>query len=490
METDLRTRAVNDAPVRPERELVLYWMIAARRARSSFALDRAIGWAQELGKPLLVLEALRCDFPWASDRLHRFVLEGMADNRRAFAGSPVAYAAYVEPSRDAGKGLLRALGARASVVVTDELPCFFLPRAVEAAGRRVDARLEAVDSNGLLPLAAAERAFPTAYAFRRFLQRTLPEHLDARPSPAPLARLRLPRLERLPAELRERWPALDEAALDRPDAVIADLPVDHSVGAVDTAGGARAGERVLRAFVERRLGGYAEDRNDVAAPATSGLSPYLHFGHVAAHDVFARIVEHERWKPARLAEQASGKREGWWGMGPAAEAFLDQLVTWRELGHVFCARTAGYDRFETLPDWARETLGEHAPDRREHVYSRAELAAAGTHDELWNAAQRQLLREGGMHNYLRMLWGKKILEWSRTPEEAFETTIDLNNRYALDGRDPNSYSGIAWCFGRFDRPWGPERPIFGKVRYMSSANTRRKMKVDDYLEAYGPDRLF
>jgi deoxyribodipyrimidine photo-lyase len=161
-------------------------------------------------------------------------------------------------------------------------------------------------------------------------------------------------------------------------------------------------------------------------------------------------------------------------------------VTWRELGYNFCSLRPGFDRFESLPDWAKATLARHAQDPRATVYDLPSFAAAQTHDPLWNAAQTQLVREGRIHNYLRMLWGKKILEWTRSPEDALEVMIELNNRYALDGRDPNSYSGIFWVLGRYDRPWGPERPIFGTVRYMSSANTARKMSVKGYLRRFAP----
>lgn len=189
--------------------------------------------------------------------------------------------------------------------------------------------------------------------------------------------------------------------------------------------------------------------------------------------------------PDRLAKSASGKREGWWGASPGAEAWLDQFVTWRELGYNLTSHRDDYDHFESLPDWARATLEKHARDRREYVYSIDELAAAATHDPLWNAAQTQLVREGRIHNYLRMLWGKKILEWTASPREALEIMIELNNRYALDGRNPNSYSGIFWVLGRYDRPWGPERPVFGTVRYMSSQNTQRKLHVEEYQRTYG-----
>jgi deoxyribodipyrimidine photo-lyase len=173
-------------------------------------------------------------------------------------------------------------------------------------------------------------------------------------------------------------------------------------------------------------------------------------------------------------------------MSEAAEGFLDELITWRELGFNMCWQNPDYDQYESLPAWAQATLADHETDIRHHAYSRDEFEQAATHDELWNAAQNQLLTEGRMHNYLRMLWGKKIFEWSATPRDALDTMIDLNNRYALDGRDPNSYSGIFWVLGRYDRAWGPERPIFGKIRYMTSENTARKVRVRDFIEKYRP----
>ncbi len=195
-------------------------------------------------------------------------------------------------------------------------------------------------------------------------------------------------------------------------------------------------------------------------------------------------MEREDWSPGRLADRPTGSREGWWGASGEAEGFLDEIVTWRELGYNMAAKRADHDRYESLPAWARATLEDHLGDERAQVYDLAAFEHAQTHDALWNAAQRQLVREGRIHNYVRMLWGKKILEWTRTPRDALRVMIELNNKYALDGRDPNSYSGIFWCLGRYDRPWGPERAIFGKVRYMSSENTARKVRVADYLRKY------
>ncbi len=236
--------------------------------------------------------------------------------------------------------------------------------------------------------------------------------------------------------------------------------------------------------MKKLLRGYPDDRNQPAADATSGLSPYLHFGHISSHEIFHELVVQEKWSAASLGTRTTGKRSGWWGMSESAEAFLDQFITWRELGYNFSSQREDYDEYDSLPDWAKKTLAKHARDHRPTVYSHEEFAAAATHDPLWNAAERQLLLEGRLHNYLRMLWGKKILEWSPTPEEALATMIELNNKYALDGRNPNSYSGIFWILGRFDRPWGPERPIFGTVRYMSSDNTARKFDVQPYVAKY------
>jgi len=480
----IRITAANSRPARTDGDYVLYWMIAARRTRSSFALQRAAEWAVALGRPLVILEALRCDYPWASDRLHAFVLAGMADNAAALAGAPVLYYPFVERARGEGKGLLEALAGRACAVVTDEYPSFFLPRMVTAAAARLEVLVERIDGNGLLPLAAASRVFPTAFAFRRFLQGELPRHLGAPPVEDPLKGLRLPPPRQLPAEVARRWPPAGPELLAGAPAALASLPVDHHVPVAPLAGGPVAARRVLDRFVAERLAAYAERRNQVSPEGTSGLSPYLHFGQVGAHEVLAAVAAHEGWAPERLGDPVGGRRSGWWGMSESAEAFLDQLVTWRELSFNMSAKRDDHDRYESLPGWARETLARHAADPRPVVYTLDQLTAAATHDPLWNAAQTQLRREGRIHNYLRMLWGKKILEWSPSPQEAAATMLALNDRWALDGRDPNSSSGIFWTLGRYDRPWGPERPIFGTVRYMSSASTARKLDARAYIRAY------
>ncbi len=468
-----RVRLRNEIPVRTDGTHVVYWMTAYRRTQSNYALQRAADWARHLGIPLVVLSALRLDYPWASDRTHAFIIDSMADVVTGLEESNAEVFSYIETDKGAGKGLLAAIAADAALVVGDDAPVFFLPGMAQVAAERLPVAFEAVDHNGLLPLAATNRVFNRAFDLRRYLQRELPPYLDESPATSP---------GELPVAspgllegVRRRWPS---PQLDR--SLLPDLALDHSVAALSKRGGERAAGQTLQRFVGRGLDRYAE-RNHPDEDVASGLSPYLHFGNISVHEVFQAIAEAEHWTPGDLADSSSGARAGWWGMGEGAESFLDQIVTWRDLGYRAAHYVPNNASYGALPNWARATLAEHAGDTREYVYSKAQLEAGETHDDLWNAAQRQLREEGAIHNYLRMLWGKKILEWTASPEEAHDTMFELNDRYALDGRDPNSISGIHWVLGRYDRAWGPERPIFGKVRYMSSESTRRKLRVKGYL---------
>lgn len=482
----LRVTSANDRGVHKDGEYVLYWMIAQRRPTFNAALERAVGWSVQLGKPLLVLEALRVGYRWASDRLHAFILQGMRDNQAHLSEKPCTYFPYVEREAGAGSGLVEALASKAALVVTDDFPCFFLPRMVQALAGRAGVLVEKVDSNGLLPMRAADQVFARAYDFRRFLQKTLSPFLSQTPLPDPFAGKKLPPPIDVDREILLRWPAATQEMLATNAGLLSSLPIDHTVAVATVPGGHRAARRRMTEFLHDRLAKYADDRNEPEKDGTSGLSPYLHFGHLSVHEVMDELARVEEWSPEHLGRKTSGQREGWWNMSPAAEAFLDELITWRELGYNMGHQREDFDRYESLPEWARQTLAEHARDPREHLYSLVEFENADTHDPLWNAAQNQIRREGRMHNYLRMLWGKKILEWSRSPEQALETMIELNNKYGLDGRNPNSYSGIFWVLGRYDRAWGPERPVFGKIRYMSSANTARKFSVDRFITRYAP----
>lgn len=483
----LRIRRLNDATERPDGAYVVYWMVAYRRAASNFALDYAIERSRALGRPLLVVETLKTDYPWASDRLHTFILAGMADNARAFSAAGITYHPYVAPAPQAGKGLIAQLCAQACCLVTDDYPSFIIPGMLQEVAGEVGVAMDAVDSYGLLPLRATDKAYPSAYAFRRALHKLLPEHLMALPAPTLKKAAHLTGAK-MPAKVRARYPEADAEMLEARPAALARLPIDHTVGPGVVPGGRRAGVKLLKKFVDAVLRNYQTHRNHPDLAGQSGLSPYLHFGHVSPHDAFAQLAAREDWQLHHLAEAGRGAKEGFWGMSPEAEAFLDELVTWRELGANMCVhRPHDYAEYASLPDWAKATLAQHTADSREHHYDLTTLAEGKTDDRLWNAAQRQLREEGILHNYMRMLWGKRVLAWTRTPQEALRVLVELNNRYALDGRDPNSYAGIFWTLGRYDRPW-PERPIFGKVRTMTSASTERKLQLKAYLQKYGDAR--
>jgi len=481
-----RLRVLNEAPLRPKGSHVLYWMVGFRRPRWNFSLEHAASLADSLGKPLVVLEALRVGYPWASDRFHQFVLDGMRANAAYFAKKNVFHFPYVEAKAGEGRGLLSALAKDACVIVSDDYPTFFIPKMQEAAASRLDARVELVDSNGLFPMRATEKVFSRAFDFRRHLQRELPKHLGAQPLADPvdaLAPIPKKARENLAALAGKKWlRASEDVLLGK---TLASLPIDHAVPAADLVGGFEAGEARIHEFFAGDIDRYGEERSHPDAQVASGLSPWLHFGHVSTHQIFDELTKNEGWSADQLSTKVNGAREGWWGMSSTAESFIDELVTWREVGFNMCAHRNDYDQYESLPAWARASLELHESDERAYLYSLEQLAASETHDPIWNAAQNELRETGRLQNYLRMLWGKKILEWSPTAREALGAMIELNNKYALDGRDPNSYSGIFWVLGRYDRAWGPERPIFGKIRYMSSENTKRKLRMSEYLDRFG-----
>ncbi|MGD9124541.1 MAG: deoxyribodipyrimidine photolyase, partial [Desulfarculaceae bacterium] len=294
----IRIRALNQAGVNPKGRYVLYWMVAARRVRYNHGLQRAKEMALEMDRPLLILEALRVGYEWASERLHRFIMQGMADNARRLARYPMHYYPYVEEKPGQGKGLLAALAKGSCLVVTDEFPCFFIPRMQKSAAGQVKVRMEAIDSCGLMPLGATEKAFNTAYSFRRFLQKNLPEHLDHPPMPDPLQGARLKPPPKLPREITRKWPPASAAMLKGGSGFLDRLPLDHSVKYASLKGGSGAAEAALTEFISHKLEQY-KDRNQPSASVTSGLSPYLHFGHISPHQVFEELVRNQGWMPFR-----------------------------------------------------------------------------------------------------------------------------------------------------------------------------------------------
>ncbi len=481
----VRVRTLNQYPVNPAGKFVFYWMTAYRRTRFNFALQRAVELANQLHKPLVIFEAIRCNYRWASDRFHQFMLDGIMDNATATQSTNATYYAYVERCANDGKGLVESFSSLACLIVTDDYPCFFHPALYERVASKWHCAIELVDSNTIIPMRCTDRTFTVAHSYRRYMQKEIIKGLPEFPAENPLDLLNSPKLANLPPEILSKWPVWNakEVAKQLKAIELRLIPIDHTVSLANESGGSREAEKVLNRFIHQRLGDYSEGRNRPEQEGSSCLSAYLHFGHMSPHEVFERIVTATKWTPKKL-DKPNGKMNGFWNMGPNAEAFMDQLMTWREIGFNMCWRERNYDRFESLPSWAQKTLDEHSTDKRPTTYEFEQFEQGKTHDPLWNAAQMQLVREGRIHNYLRMLWGKKILHWTKSPRDALRTMIELNNKYALDGRDPNSYSGIFWVLGRYDRAWGPERPIFGKVRYMTSDSTQKKHHIKSYIQKY------
>lgn len=429
------TRVAGDE--NPRGDFVLYWAQASRRLRQNLGLEHAIARADALGVPVVVYEALRPDYPYANDRLHAFVVDGVAQNRRDAAARGLRYLFFLPRTRDEARGVVRRLASRARLVVTDDYPTFILRDQTRAFAARTPVALELVDGNGLLPMRAMPKEQYAAKQFRDRAYKLLERHWT------PIR----------DAEVRRFFRG--DLDVDETLHPIADCAIDHSIAPVATKGGREAALARLEAFVRESLDGYAK-LHSKSPQHTSGLSPYLHFGHLGIHEIAERI----------LAAGASAED---------VDAFLEQAVIRRELSFNLCFFNERHESLEALPDWAKKTLDAHRRDRRKPLYDAAELEAAETYDEVWNAAQQQLLGTGTMHGYLRMLWGKKAIEWMETPEAAHAFLVEQHGKYALDGRDPNTHAGVLWCFGKHDRPWAPQRPIFGMVRWMSSESTRKKL---------------
>ncbi len=424
---------------------VLYWMSREQRAHDNWGLLHA----RELAgarRPLVAAFCLAARFAGAALRQYDFMLAGLEQTARTLAGLGIP---LVLLEGDPGSEIPRlAARLRAGVVVTDFDPLRIKRDWQTRAARALDAPLLEVDGHNVVPCRIA--SYKKEYA----------------------ARTIRPRIHKLLPEFLEEFPILEPQQAPVPELPAPDwararqgLRADPEVAPVPTPSGEAAALAALAAFVSAVLPRYAAGRNDPNAGATSGLSPYLHFGQLA---------------PQRAALDAAAS-----GGGENQAAFLEELIVRRELADNFCLHSPDYDTLDAAPDWARRTLDEHRADPRPYIYSREAFEAGATHDRLWNAAQNQMRASGAMHGYLRMYWAKKILEWSPDPESALATAIALNDRHLLDGRDPNGYTGILWSVaGLHDRPWA-RRPVIGTIRAMTESGCRRKFDVAAYIRRWG-----
>lgn len=429
---------------------VVYWMQRAMRILDNPALDVAIEAGNLLGLPVVVFFSLIPNYPNANLRHYRFLAQGLQDVAEDAAARGVGFVLRRQPDNALAPFLAEV---QAALLVGDENPCREPERWRRTLAARIELPFWTVDADVVVPSRVFGRSFFLLHHFRPHLKRELPKFLVPSRSVEPLY------------PWQPERPVVGIAP--GPDLLKDMQGLDRTVQPTDAfTGGTHAALQQMGRFVSVLLGNYAVARYHPEVQGTSRLSPYLHFGHIGPLTV-ARAVQQDR-QAGRVSADAE-------------ERFLDQLVGWRELSVLFVRHNPNYDTWECAEPWARRTLTEHCADPRPHLYSFLQLERAETADDLWNAAQREMVKTGWMHNYMRMYWAKKILEWAPDPARAFEWAVTLNDRYQLDGRDPNGYAGIAWAIvGKHDRPWF-NRPVFGLVRPMSGASTSKKFDAQSYI---------
>jgi deoxyribodipyrimidine photo-lyase len=440
---DERVQDLNDAEPGDGR-YVLYWMQQSQRAELNHALEYAIHRANELDLPLLVAFGLMDDYPEASARHYHFMLQGLDDVEKALDERDIPF--VLQRGNPAAVAL--GLADDAALLVCDRGYLRHQRQWRDTVASKAPCPVVQVESDVVVPveLVSDKKEFAA-----RTIRPKITRHLDRF----------LVGLRATTTLKNTTRPKVTGEDLSDVDALLGRLKVDTSVPPVPLfTGGTTAATKVLAAFLADSFDTYAQNRNQPQTSDVSHMSKYLHYGQIS---------------PVHIALEAK-KKHG----GTNQDDFLEELIIRRELPMNYVYYEKDYDKYSALPDFARTTLKEHADDERDPTYTRGELEKAETHDEYWNAAMRELVHTGYMHNYMRMYWGKKILEWSASPEAAYRTTLHLNNKYFLDGRDANSYANVAWVFGQHDRGW-TERPVFGKIRYMSAGGLERKADPAAYI---------
>ncbi|UCG31344.1 MAG: deoxyribodipyrimidine photo-lyase [candidate division WOR-3 bacterium] len=437
-----RIMKLNDKPVATNK-YVLYWMQQAQRSEYNHALEYAIDQANKVNKPLIVCFGLTDNFPEANERHYYFMLEGLRETTKSLSARGIKMVIqHGSPEIVAAK-----LAQDACAVITD---CGYLKiqrRWRDYIARNAPCLVTQVETDVVIPVTSTSTHQEySAATIRKKIQKKLNNFL------IPVRKINI---KNHSLHLRFK----DFPVNDTQRAIRA-LKIDRSVARVVVChGGTSVAKELLRSFINKKLSRFPDERNDPSKNMVSSMSPYLHFGQIS---------------PLYIALQVMAAKS------PGTNAFLEELIVRRELSMNYVFYNRQYDSLEGLPEWAQTTLKVHKKDRRPYAYGLSQLEHAETHDKYWNAAQTEMLQYGKMHGYMRMYWGKKIIEWTKDPSQAFKIALYLNNKYELDGRDANGYTGVAWCFGKHDRPW-PERKIFGKVRYMNAEGLRRKFKIDSYV---------
>jgi deoxyribodipyrimidine photo-lyase len=506
MQISERVQLLNDKSANNDGKYILYWMQMFKRTTHNHALNFAVQQANERKIPLVVYEGLKFYYPWANDRLHTFILEGVEEKRKAFAAKGILYLFYLQQDETFPKNVVSELASEACLIVTDDFPCFIIPQHNKRIAERANIPVYAVDSNGIIPMSKFDKENYAAYTIRPRIKRMLPDYdkpfiEENVVCPADYfincedSFLRSPSFFLNSTDFFLRSPSFflsnedfflrsSSFILRSPSfftfndetiaAAVANCAINHDIKPSHVyKGGSLNAHKRLAHFIKEIFPNYNETRNECSVDGSSRLSPYLHFGYLSVFEIVEAV------------NNADVPTE-------SKESFLEELIVRRELAYNFTRFNDKYDSLECLPNWTLETMRKHNADTRDYLYSVEQLERGETHDEIWNAAQRELVETGGMHNYVRMLWGKNVIAWTKSYEEAFAILEDFNNKYALDGRNPNSYAGILWCFGKHDRPWF-ERNVFGTIRYMTSGSSGKKFNAKRYIawtKGFGQPSLF
>jgi deoxyribodipyrimidine photo-lyase len=440
-----RIKLLNDKKIKKGR-YVLYWMQASQRILDNHALAFAIDKANSLNLPLVVFFGIKPNYPEANQRHYFFMLQGLQEVQIKLEEFGINVIFHkISPEYGAVN-----LADDASLLVVDRGYINIQRLWRDYVANRVSCPCIQIESDVIVPLEIASNK-------EEFSAATL------RPKISSLLKKFLIPLKPIQSIKNQRKIDIETLALKDLSKIMNSLNVDKSVKpSIYFKGGTTEALKLLQQFILHHIFFYKQDKNDPVKNCVSNLSPYLHFGQISPLTIALKLKQLQN---------------------PGVEAYLEELIMRRELSMNFVFYNKFYDSYKSIPEWCKTTLSDHRNDTREYTYSIDEFENAETHDQYWNAAQKQMVYRGKMHGYMRMYWGKKIIEWTQSPEEAYKIALCLNNKYELDGRDPNGFAGIAWCFGKHDRPW-KERPIFGKIRYMNANGLKRKFDIDLYAKKY------
>jgi deoxyribodipyrimidine photo-lyase len=441
-----RIEYLNNKPLKKE-GFVFYWIQQSQRTEYNYALEYSIDRANELNKTLIAIFILTDDFPEANERHYCFMIEGLIElNQSLMKRGIKLYIIYGYPPDEVIK-----ISKYASIIITDKGYLKIQENWRKTVAKSINCTFIQIEADIIIPVKiASDKEEYMARTIRPKINKFLIDYLSP---------IKPRKLNNKSVYVKLKLDNIIQ--VENPDEIMKKLNIDHSVKKVDwIKGGTSQAKDYLKSFINNKLSKYDKFRNEPSLTYQSNMSPYLHFGQISSIYIAIKVME---------KDNSTGK-----------DAYLEELIVRRELSINFVYYNKTYDNIECLPDWARNTLFNHKSDERSIIYSLSDIEKANTHDEYWNTAQMEMVKTGKMHGYMRMYWGKKILEWSESPEKAFSYAIYLNNKYSIDGRDPNGYAGIAWCFGKHDQAW-KERPIFGKVRYMNYNGLKRKFNMKQYI---------